>query len=113
MFGGFRNYIYLCVVKSKSNVFKLSLFMVKSCIEYNGKSYPTIEISLCKVSDIVSDAIVILADYGLWDAIEDDYMNDMSEANGIDDMVYYYCDYGFIDKAECEDDVASYLYGEL
>ena len=41
-----------------------------------------------------------VADYELWAAIEDDYENESSarhsEAVGIDNDIYFYCDSGFI-----------------
>ncbi len=83
--------------------------MKKSYIEYKGKSYPTIEIELNKVSDIDSSHIVILADTSLWDAIEEDYNNEVIDAINIDNDVYYYMDYGFINDNVTEKDVIEYM----
>jgi hypothetical protein len=83
--------------------------MEKSYIEYKGKSYPTIEIALDKVSDIDSSHIVILADTSLWDAIEEDYNNKINDAIDIDNDVYYYMDYGFINDNVTEKDVIEYM----
>lgn len=83
--------------------------MERSLIEYNGIKYPTIEISLSKVSDIESDEIVTIADYELWAAIEDDYEDGDKDAVWLDDKIYYYCDSGFIASNPTEDEVIEYM----
>ena len=83
--------------------------MKKNSIEYNGVFYPTIDIELNKVSDVESDEFVTLADASLWDAIEKDYYNDVSEAEDIDNDVYFYCEHGFIESVENEWEVVDYM----
>ena len=83
--------------------------MERSFIEYNGVKYPIIEISLSKVSDIESDEIVIIADYELWAAIEDDYEDSDKEAVWFDDKIYFYCDSGFIASNPTESEVIEYM----
>ena len=83
--------------------------MERSFIEYNGVKYPIIEISLSKVSDIESDEIVIIADYELWAAIEDDYEDSDKEAVWLDDKIYFYCDSGFIASNPTESEVIEYM----
>lgn len=83
--------------------------MERSFIEYNGAKYPTIEISLSKISDIESDEIVTIADYELWSVIEDDYEEGVKDAVWLDDKIYYYCDSGFIASNPTEDEVIEYM----
>lgn len=83
--------------------------MERSFIEYNGVKYPTIEIALSKVSDIESDEIVIIADYELWAAIEDDYEDGDKEPVWLDDKIYFYCDSGFIESNPTESEVIEYM----
>ena len=83
--------------------------MERSNINYKGIDYPTIEISLSKVSDIESDEIVIIADYELWAAIEDDYEDGDEDAVWIDDKIYFYCDSGFIASNPTESEVIEYM----
>ena len=83
--------------------------MERSSINYKGVDYPTVEIALSKVSDIDSEALVTIADYELWAAIEDDYENGVKEAVCIDNNVYYYCDSGFIASNPTESEVIEYM----
>lgn len=83
--------------------------MERSFVNYKGVKYPTIEISLSKVSDIESDEIVSIADYELWAAIEDDYENGVKDAVWLDDKIYYYCESGFIASNPTEDEVIEYM----
>ena len=83
--------------------------MERSNIRYKGIDYPVIEISLSKVSDIESDELVIIADYELWAAIEDDYVDGDKEAAWIDNNVYFYCDSGFIASNPTESEVIEYM----
>lgn len=83
--------------------------MERSDIRYKGIDYPVIEISLSKVSDIESDELVIIADYELWAAIEDDYVDGDKEAAWIDNNVYFYCDSGFIASNPTESEVIEYM----
>ena len=83
--------------------------MERSNINYKGIDYPTIEISLSKVSDIESDEIVTIADCELWVAIEVDYYNGDKEAVWLDDKIYFYCDSGFIASNPTESEVIEYM----
>ena len=83
--------------------------MERSFIEYKGVKYPIIEISLSKVSDIESDEIVIIAEYELWAAIEDDYEDGDKDAVWLDDKIYFYCDSGFIASNPTESELIEYM----
>ena len=93
--------------------------MERGFTEYKGNIFPTIEISLNKISDIDSDTVVVLADMSLWDCIEYTYFDSENEnfdsdenyylAHTIDDGVYFYCDYGFIEGVNDESEVIEYM----
>lgn len=87
--------------------------MEKGFIEYNGNIFPTIEIELNKISEVDSDEVVVLADLSLWDWIEYPYFDSENEnydlAHTIDDGVYFYCDYGFIEGVNDESAVIEYM----
>ena len=85
--------------------------MEKGYIEYKGVKYSTLDIEWNKISevDMDSDKIVTLADLSLCYALEDDYMKGDSVAVSIDDGIYFYCDYGFIDSVTDEREVIEYM----
>ena len=84
--------------------------MEKFYIEYNGKSYPYVELAYNKIyDDEISSHMVKIADVSLWDAIEDDYNNGKREAEEIDGEIFFYCDYGFIDNCN-EGELLEYLW---
>ena len=87
--------------------------MEKGFIEYKGNIFPTIEIELNKISEVDSDEVVVLADMSLWDWIEYPYFDSENEnydlAHTIDDGVYFYCDYGFIEGVNDESAVIEYM----
>lgn len=83
--------------------------MERISIDYRGKVYSALLISLDSVSDISSSELVMIADYSLWDAIEVDYKNGIRDGVMIDDDVYFYCDYGVIDSFKSDLDVIKYF----
>ena len=83
--------------------------MERISIDYCGKCYSVILISLDKVSDISSSEMVRIADVSLWDAIEEDYDNGVRDAVDLDNDIYFYCDYGVIDSFKSELDVIKYF----
>lgn len=83
--------------------------MEKSYINYKGTDYPVIEIELSKISDIDSNEPVIIADYELWAAIEDDYEDGDKEAVWLDNEIYFYCDSGFIASNPTEKEIIEYM----
>lgn len=83
--------------------------MKKSYINYKGTDYPVIEIELSKISNENSNEIVIIADYELFKDIEEDYENNNQEAINIDNMIYFYCDSGFIASNKTEKEIIKYM----
>ena len=83
--------------------------MERSNSNYKGINYPTIEIPFSKISEIESDDMAIIADYELWAAIEDDYVDGDKEAAWIDNNVYFYCNSGFIASNPTESEVIEYM----
>lgn len=81
--------------------------MEKGKIVYRGVEYPTILIEMYKISDVECNDIVTIADIELWFAIEDGYNNDGHCEVSIDNMIYYYCDSGFIASNPTEEEVIS------
>lgn len=83
--------------------------MEKGYIEYKGVKYSTLDIEWNKISEVDSDEIVTLADLSLCVALDDDYMKGDSVAVSIDDGIYFYCGYGFIDSVTDESEVIEYM----
>lgn len=83
--------------------------MEKSYINYKGTDYPVIEIELSKISDIDSNEVVIIADYELFSDIEEDYEKGVRDAIDVDNMIYFYCDSGFIASNPTEKEIIDYM----
>ena len=64
--------------------------MEKSYEQWNGKKYPV------RVVKLPYEGEVNVADYDLWQAIEDEYNKGNKEAIELDGDIYYYCKTGFI-----------------
>lgn len=75
--------------------------------EWNGKKFPVREVMFNVCDDM--ETIVKVADVDLWDAIEEDYNNGISDAHALDNGIYYYCDYGFIASDPTDEEIVDYL----
>ena len=84
--------------------------MKKYYIEYRGNKYPYVELSYGKLfnDDTNLNYFVKVADVSLWDAIEEEYNNNDMVANDIDNDIFFYCDYGYIDNCT-EEELIEYL----
>lgn len=80
--------------------------MEKYFEEWNGKKFPVREVML---PEELGGYKANVADVDLWDAIEDDYNNGNSEANALDNDIYFYCDYGFIESNPTDEEIIDYL----
>lgn len=87
--------------------------MERNIITYKGVKYPIIEIarnlidSECKNTD--SSLSYMIADKELWFAIEKDYEDNNSMAIEIDNLIFYYCDNGFVASEPTEEEVIKYF----
>ena len=85
--------------------------MEKYFEEWNGKKFPVREVMFEVCDDM--ETIVKVADISLWDAIENaydvKYHPNHKEAVGIDDDIYYYCEYGFIESDPTDEKIVEYL----
>ena len=79
--------------------------------EWDGKKFPVREVmfEVCEGME----TMVKVADISLWDAIENaydvEYHPNHKEAVGIDDDIYFYCDYGFIASNPTDEEIVEYL----
>ena len=84
--------------------------MEKYFEEWDGKKFPVREIRL---PEELGGYNANVADVDLWDAIENaydvEYHPNHKEAVGIDDDIYYYCDYGFIASDPTDEEIVDYL----
>lgn len=87
--------------------------MKRDIITYKGVKYPVIEIarnlidSECENTD--SSLSYTIADNELWSAIEKDYEDNNSMAIEIDNLIFYYCDNGFVASEPTEEEVIKYF----
>ena len=80
--------------------------MEKYFEEWNGKMFPVREIHL---PEELGGYNANVSDVDLWDAIEEDYNNGNSEAHALDNDIYFYCDYGFIESDPTDEEIVEYL----
>ena len=80
--------------------------MEKYFEEWNGKKFPVREIQL---PEELGGYNANVADVDLWDAIEEDYNNGNSDAHALDNDIYFYCDYGFIENDPTDKEIVDYL----
>ena len=84
--------------------------MEKYYEEWDGKKFPVREIQL---PEELGGYNANVADIDLWDAIENAYNimfhPDHNEAAGIDNDIYFYCDYGFIASDPTGKEIVDYL----
>ena len=75
--------------------------------EWDGKQFPVREVMFNVCDDM--ETTVKVADADLWDAIEEDYNNGNSDAHALDNDIYFYCDYGFIESDPTDEEIVEYL----
>ena len=75
--------------------------------EWNGKKFPVREVMFNVCDDMKT--IVKVADIDLWDAIDEDHDNGNPEAHALDNDIYFYCEYGFIESDPTDEEIVDYL----
>lgn len=87
--------------------------MKRDIITYKGVKYPVIEIARNLIDseweNTDSSLSYIIADNELWSAIEKDYEDNNSMAIEIDNLIFYYCDNGFVASEPTEEEVIKYF----
>lgn len=82
-------------------------------MNYNGYRFPIIEIEGKKIDKECTDDTIMynICDINVWwDCLEYPCMNGEEEANAIDNMIYYYCDSGFVDNEPTEKEIIEYFH---
>lgn len=74
--------------------------------EWDGKKFPVREVEL---PEELGGFVTNVATIELWDAIEDAYDADDKKAINIDDSIYFYCEYGFIENDPTDEEIVEYL----
>lgn len=74
--------------------------------EWNGKKFPVREVML---PEELGGFVTNVATIELWDAIEDAYNDCNKTANNIDNSIYFYCEYGFIESDPTDEEIIDYL----
>ena len=87
--------------------------MKRDIITYKGVEYPVIEIARNLIDseweNTDSSLSYTIADNELWSAIEKDYEDNNSMAIEIDNLIFYYCDNGFVASEPTEEEVIKYF----
>lgn len=87
--------------------------MKRDIITYKGVKYPIIEIARNLIDsewkNTDSSLSYMIADNELWSAIEKDYEDNNSMAIEIDNLIFYYCDNGFVASEPTEEEVIKYF----
>lgn len=73
---------------------------------WNGKEFP---VRVVMLPQELGGYKANVADFELWNAIEDAYYDGDKTANNIDDYIYYYCDSGFIASDPTDEEIIEYL----
>ena len=81
-------------------------------IAYKGKEYPVASVNLADI-DSHYDEITYVADYALWEAIEDNWCNGEDEATDIDNKVLFYFEDGYLSTNPTYDEIISKLREEM
>ena len=91
--------------------------MKRNIITYKGVDYPVIEIGRHLIDreweNADSSFTYLIADIELWFALEEDYENADTIAIGIDNLIFYYCDSGFVASEPTEEEVIKYFENVL
>ena len=91
--------------------------MKRDIITYKGVKYPVIEIARNLIDseweNTDSSLSYTIADNELWSAIEKDYEDHNSMAIEIDNLIFYYCDNGFVASEPTEEEVIKYFKNVL
>ena len=91
--------------------------MKRDIITYKGVKYPVIEIARNLIDsewkNTDSSLSYTIADNELWSAIEKDYEDNNSMAIEIDNLIFYYCDNGFVASEPTEEEVIKYFENVL
>ena len=80
--------------------------MEKYYEEWNGKKFPVREVEL---PEELGGFVTNVATDELWNAIEDAYNAGDKTANNIDDSIYFYCEYGFVESDPTDEEIVDYL----
>lgn len=80
--------------------------MEKYYEEWDGKKFPVREVEL---PEELGGFTANVATSELWDAIEDAYNAGDKTANNIDNSIYFYCEYGFIESNPTDEEIVEYL----
>lgn len=80
--------------------------MEKYYEEWNGKKFPVRTVML---PEELGGFEANVADIDLWFAIVDDYYNGNSEADAIDNDIYFYCNSGIIASDPTDEEIVDYL----
>ena len=87
--------------------------MKRDIITYKGVKYPIIEIARNLIDsewkNTDSSLSYTIADNELWSAIEKDYEDNNSMAIEIDNLIFYYCDNGFVASEPTAEEVIKYF----
>ncbi len=81
--------------------------MEKYFEEWKGKKFP-VRTVMFQIQEGF-DTPINVADFDLWDAIEEDYNNGNSDAHALDNDIYFYCDYWFIASDPTDEEIVDYL----
>ena len=84
--------------------------MEKYFEEWNGKKFPAREVML---PEELGGFVANVTTSELWDAIEDAYNAGDKAANNIDDGIYFYCKYGFIESDPTDEEIVDYLIKQV
>jgi len=76
-------------------------------IDYKGKKYPARDID--NVPGYEDEGTVTVADYALWEAIEEDYNNEDEEAHAIDNEIFFYAANGLLEKNPSDEMLRNYI----
>lgn len=91
--------------------------MKRDIITYKGDEYPVIEIARNLIDreweNADSSFTYLIADIELWFDLEEDYENGDTIAIGIDNLIFYYCDSGFVASEPTEEEVIKYFENAL
>lgn len=84
--------------------------MEKYFEEWDEEFFP---VRVIQLPEELGGFVANVATIGLWDAIKDaydvPYHPNNKDAVNLDDEIYYYCDYGFIESDPTDEEIVDYL----